>query len=565
MMAMAVRRTSYPQVEPRAADLVTATVAVVPRTLALGEAAGVLSRRRAGLVVARVGRGWAFATADVLARARALGLDGAPLDAVLWAAPAVGRRTPEAAVRRALGPATPVVLVVDGEGPVGAIAREAAAPAALPRSAAAALARLEPGVGRVLDEAGRLGEALGWPVAVVGGVPRDLLGGWPAGAARDLDVVVEGDGREFARRLAERTGGAVREHPAFGTATVALPDGGRLDVATARRERYARPGALPTVEPATLAEDLARRDFSVNALAVRLDGAARGRVVDPAGGLADLARRRIRVLHPLSFVEDPTRVFRAARFATRLGFRLDATTRRLARAAARLDVYADLSGERLMGELRAILREPSPPAVLVALARLGAFRLVEPGYRPPAGLGRRLARVAAIAGGTGPETGGALYLLALGAGLEEGAAEAWAARWGVPAPGRAAMARARRDGPALARRLAGASPATAYTVLSGTPGLSAAWAAALSGTPRVRGHVGAYRDRWRRMPRLLTGHDLKALGLAPGPRFGTLLAEVRRAQAAGRVRTREAALDWARRALARPNGRSPRIRVKKGE
>ena len=168
------------------------------------------------------------------------------------------------------------------------------------------------------------------------------------------------------------------EHVAFLTATLVLPDGRRIDLATARRESYRAPGALPTVEPAALADDLARRDFSLNALAIRLDPPDWGRLVDTTGGLVDLRARRLRVLHPLSFVEDPTRILRAARLAVRLGCRIDPTTRRLAGRAATLDAYQALSADRLRAELELALEEPRPAAVLGEAGRLGAWGLVSP-------------------------------------------------------------------------------------------------------------------------------------------------------------------------------------------
>ena len=372
---MVVRRTTYPQVDPRAGGLMTRAVVLVPRSLPLVEAMRVARRRRARLVLARLGTGWGAATPETLERALGLDLDRAALDAVLWGAPSLDVGVPEIAVRRRLGPATPFAVVLQAGRPVGAVLAGPGACRPLPRSAAQALDRLEGATGEVLRTTGRLGIEAGWRVAAVGGLVRDLLRGRLAAEPRDLDLAVEGDGRLLARRLGRALGGRVREHESFLTATVTLPDGRRVDLATARRERYRRPGALPLVEPATLDEDLARRDFSVNALAVRVDESAWGQVLDPTGGLADLARGRIRILHPLSFVEDPTRIFRAGRFAERLGFRLEPATRRLLRAAAGLEVYAALSGDRLMAELEAILGESRPSAVLARLGRAGAFRL----------------------------------------------------------------------------------------------------------------------------------------------------------------------------------------------
>jgi tRNA nucleotidyltransferase (CCA-adding enzyme) len=561
MNAMVIRRTSYPQVEARAADLVTAAVAVVPRTLTVGAAARVLARRRAGLVAATVGPGWASASAAVLARAVDLGLEGARLDAVLWDAPAVGPKAPEVSVRRTLDPATPAVLVIEGGAPVGAVTRDAA-PLPLPRSVAAALDRLPPEVGRVLVQAGAVGQGLGWPVALVGGVPRDLLSGRRAGVVRDLDLAVEGDGRELARALASTTGGAMREHPAFGTATVTLPDGMRVDVATARRERYPRAGALPVVEPATLAEDLSRRDFSINALGVRLDGAARGRLLDPAGGLADLERRRVRVLHPLSFVEDPTRIFRAARFATRLGFRLNRTTRRLLGAAAGLDAYGALSADRLRAELEAILGEASPAAVLTWLGKAGAFRLVRRGVRVTPAAAARLRRVETAVRelGLAEDAPASLYLLAVGADLAPAELDAWLAGWAVPLRQRGAVARARDGAAEILRELerwvhlvpAERDSLSRVPGLSRAPELTAAWAWVVAPRPALRKFLGHYRRRVRGLRPHLTGDDLSALGLAPGPLFARVLEAARLAQVEGRLTSRDEALGWVRELLRRP-------------
>jgi tRNA nucleotidyltransferase (CCA-adding enzyme) len=561
---MVVRRTSYPQVEPHAAGSMTRAVAVVTPTLELEAAARVARRRGATLLLARVGAGWAGVTPATLEQALVLGLHAAPLASALWGAPALSPRTPEVALRRTLGPATPFAVVVDGGRPVGAALREPDAPAGLPRSAAAALGRLPAETRALLQQAGALGVESGAVVAAVGGFARDLLLDRPAAGRRDLDIAVEGDGRHFARRLAAVVGGTVREHEAFLTATVTLPDGRgetRIDVATARRETYRRPGALPVVEPATLDADLARRDFSINALAIRLDGSAWGQVLDPTGGLDDLARRRVRVLHPLSFVEDPTRVFRAVRFATRLGFRIEPTTRRLMRAATGLDVYAALSGDRLLAEVDAIWREPAPAEVLAGLGRAGAFRLGRRTYRFTPAAAARVERVAAArqALALAPETVRALTLLALSQELDPEAAEAWAGRLGLPSPGRAALARARREGPPLAATLGGARRrADAYAQLRGVPELVAAWAYVLGPRNPARRHVAAHLRHWRHVRPLLTGDDLHAMGLAPGPLFGRLLARLQAAQVAGRLTTRAAAAAWVRRALTRSESRPHR-------
>ena len=152
---------------------------------------------------------------------------------------------------------------------------------------------------------------------------RDILLGEPG---FDVDLAVEGDGQAFAQALARELGGRVQPHDAFGTAVVEYGDDEHVDVVTARRERYDAPAVLPTVEPSTIEDDLFRRDFAINAMAVGLTGEAAGRLVDPFEGRRDLDARTIRVLHDGSFVDDPTRIFRAVRYASRYGFELDEHT-----------------------------------------------------------------------------------------------------------------------------------------------------------------------------------------------------------------------------------------------
>jgi len=194
---------------------------------------------------------------------------------------------------------------------------------------------------------------VGVRAAIVGGFVRDV---WLGREPRELDLVLEGD----VAPLAQALGGDYVVHEPFGTAT-AMGDGWRIDLAMARRERYPAPGALPEVEPASIEEDLERRDFTVNAVAVTLDG---GELIAVEGALEDLAAGSLRGLHDASFSDDPTRLIRLARYAERLGLRIDPHTAALARASG----FATLSGGRLGGELRLAFTEPDPIAVLSHLA-----------------------------------------------------------------------------------------------------------------------------------------------------------------------------------------------------
>jgi tRNA nucleotidyltransferase (CCA-adding enzyme) len=203
---------------------------------------------------------------------------------------------------------------------------------------------------------------------LVGGPVRDILLGRHDVA--DVDVTLEDDSSTFARALAKHTGGRVRSFPQFLTYKVTadgLPD---IDVATARREKYRQPGALPSVEPGRLRDDLLRRDFSINAIAIDI---LSGELHDPANGAHDIESRHIRVLHEQSFIDDPTRVFRALRLAARLGFTLEAQTAELLHDAVAHGALATVTRERLWRELFLAMDEAEAPKVLAALAGAGAL------------------------------------------------------------------------------------------------------------------------------------------------------------------------------------------------
>jgi tRNA nucleotidyltransferase (CCA-adding enzyme) len=230
----------------------------------------------------------------------------------------------------------------------------------------------------IVDALHRLGvqaEEQGTRAYVVGGFVRDMILGVPN---LDIDVVVEGDGVAFAETLAELIGAHVRVHRRFGTAVISFSDQFHVDIASARTEYYTRPGALPTVEASSLREDLFRRDFTINAMAACLEPSCFGAVSDPFAGLRDLDEGVVRVLHGLSFVDDPTRVLRAARFEARYGFSMDAGTEGLARRAVSMGMLAEVSGARVREEFLDILDEPRPATALTRLEALGALGALLP-------------------------------------------------------------------------------------------------------------------------------------------------------------------------------------------
>ena len=260
------------------------------------------------------------------------------------------------------------------------------------------------GGANALESLRRRASAPGPPVYLVGGPVRDLLLGAPV---NDLDFAVEGDAPALAEAVARETGGASKVHRRFGTATVWLR-GDQIDFATARREEYPQPGALPEVTPCSIHDDLARRDFSVNAMALPLSGAET--LLDPMGGQADLASGVIRTLRRRSFIDDPTRLLRAVRYEQRLGFRIDDATMADLRIALAGGAMATVDGDRWRHELERIFAEDRPLSALFRGVELGLLAGICPPLTSAAGLARLRDRLRARWGRTGGGLSGGLGL-----------------------------------------------------------------------------------------------------------------------------------------------------------
>lgn len=233
--------------------------------------------------------------------------------------------------------------------------------------------RLDPGLESLLRDIGKAGAVLGVDVYVVGGFVRDLM---LNRAIEDVDVVVEGDGIAFARYYAELKGCRVNTHQKFNTAVIVFPDGFKVDVASARLEYYATPAALPIVENSSIKRDLARRDFTINTLAIALNPDSYGLLIDYFGAGRDLKDKTIRIIHNLSFVEDPTRVFRAIKFANRFGFNIGKVTSNLIKNAVKIDTFKHLSGLRVLSELKQIFSEENPVPALETMAEYDIEKVI---------------------------------------------------------------------------------------------------------------------------------------------------------------------------------------------
>ncbi|MCA1683157.1 MAG: hypothetical protein LC685_04110 [Actinobacteria bacterium] len=383
------------------------------------------------------------------------------------------------------------------------------------------------------------------PCHLVGGAVRDMLRGDPS---VDLDVAVEGEVAEAAGALAERLGGSAVTHDRFGTATV-RSDHLIVDLAATRREVYSRPGALPTVEPAPLAEDLARRDFTVNAMAIGLSAEDLGRLHDPTGGRADLDAGLIRILDPGSFLDDPTRLLRALRYGSRLGFALERETERLAREAAAAGALATVSGVRVRVELMDLLGEHEAPRSVARLAELGLDRALHPELAADAEL-VAAAKLWALKAGASPALTALAALctgrLELPSGRQE--LERWIEALGLAAPDRDAVLRAAGHAHPLAKELrAHLRASELHELLEGEPHEALALALALGAPadPVLRYTGGLCSARLE-----ISGDDLLAAGVPESPAVGVALRETLRRKLDGELSGREEELRTAL-ALAR--------------
>jgi tRNA nucleotidyltransferase (CCA-adding enzyme) len=362
------------------------------------------------------------------------------------------------------------------------------------------------------------------PAYLVGGAVRDLLRG---ARGVDLDIAVEGDATAAARAIAARTRGDATVHGRFGTATVRA-SGLTADLATTRRELYAQPGALPVVEPALLDEDLGRRDFAINAMAIALSGDELGHLRDPYGGRADLEARVVRVLHERSFLDDPTRLLRAVRYEARLGGRLDADTEALAREAIAGGALDTVSTHRVRDELLDLLAETEVGRAVELLGDLGLDEALHPSLTSDPEL---VASAALACSETGADR--ALAALAALVSHDPERLADWVDALGLTRSDRERVLAAARQAPGLVVPLrAELPPSAVHALLRCEPPETLALALAL-GAPA--GPVLRFLADLHSVHLEITGNDLLEAGVPSGPAVGRALAEVLRRKLDGEL------------------------------
>ncbi len=380
----------------------------------------------------------------------------------------------------------------------------------------------------MLRAIGVLARDMGQTAYLVGGMVRDLAIGR---RNTDLDIVIEGDALGLAGVFARTTGSSVKGRTKFGTCKVESRAFGAIDLATARSESYRYPGALPDVKPSNLKADLARRDFTVNAMAICLDPRRYGRLLDPFGGFTDISGGRLRILHPASFVDDPTRILRGVRFAARFGFTFERKTLDLLRACLQAGCIGSVSGKRIYTELRLICMEEEALRALRLLAKHRIPESIDPalGWSAVRRLHmKRLAsaidRVDASAG----EVFGERWLCwfaGLFVGLQRREAVRLADRLDLPGRVKQACLWVSTGLPRIQVKLSRLDADRAYDVvrlLRAVPpeGIVHLFAAA---GPRQRGLIAAYLKTWRGVSPSLDGRRVMALGIERGPLVGRVL------------------------------------------
>ncbi len=395
-----------------------------------------------------------------------------------------------------------------------------------------------------LKVAGEVADELGVNCYVVGGFVRDLLLRRPN---FDIDLVVEGDGIAFAQSLSKYYGARVRTHKKFGTSVIIFPDGKKVDVATARWEYYEYPAAMPTVALSSIKLDLFRRDFTINTLAIKLNTKDFGQLIDFFGGQRDLKDGVIRVLHSLSFIDDPTRILRAVRFEKRFGFKIGKHTLRLIKNSLRLGILKRLSPKRLFTELKLILEEPDPRPCLKRLSELSVLKEIHPGLVINE---KKMKLLDAVYDCLAwyellyleeKVIKWKVYLCALLYGLSFSEAKEVLERFGIGGKNKIDILSAGQDANNISLRLkTNGEPKNSQIVrvLEAYSLETLLFAMALHGG-EVSRYISLFIRRLSRIRPLTTGEDIKRLGFTPGPIYRNILERLKEARLDGLCKTKE--------------------------
>ena len=393
----------------------------------------------------------------------------------------------------------------------------------------------------LLKLSGEVAEEFGFSAYLVGGSVRDLL---RSEENLDIDIVIEGDGISFAKALGERLHAKVRSHQRFNTAQV-ITEKIKLDVATARTEYYESPAALPKVETSSMKKDLYRRDFTINTLAIKLNPKDFGLLIDFFGGQRDLREKAIRVLHNLSFIEDPTRAFRAVRFSERFGFKISKHTENLMKVAIKMNLFEKLSGPRLYEELLLALNETEPVKTLKRLSDYGLLKVIYPNLIFNEELESTLKSMHETLSWFNllfleeKTDRGVLYLMALFSGLKDEEVRAVIERLSPSLKVRDMIINGMSQARDLMRKLPLDDPVEIYHHLHKLSLETVLFSMALSKDRQKQKVVSQYLTELRKVKTILKGDDLKNMGIQPGPLYSKILTMLLEERLRGHLKSRE--------------------------
>jgi tRNA nucleotidyltransferase (CCA-adding enzyme) len=391
-----------------------------------------------------------------------------------------------------------------------------------------------------IHKAGNTANQLQQRLYLVGGAVRDLL---LERVNLDVDIVVEGDAIKLARAINSENRAQLIVHPRFGTAK--LKWGNRsADLATARAETYARPGALPTVRPGTIKDDLARRDFTINAMAIELNPSHLGELIDPFGGRDDLKKRQVRVLHEKSFIDDATRIWRALRYEQRLDFKIEPATKLLLKR----DIVnlKTISGDRLRHELELVLKEESPEKVLRRAYEMNVLSKLNPTLKGDDWLVETFetARQRCQPDAPQPEFYLALLCYRLSPHDLERLIKFLRLTKATIQILEDTLTIKEKSGELKSPRLA---PSEIYALLHGYNLIAYAANAIAADSEIAAEHIELYLNVLRHIKPALSGEDLKKLGVKQGPRIKEILAQLRQARLDGKISNKKEEEEWVRR------------------
>lgn len=399
----------------------------------------------------------------------------------------------------------------------------------------------------LLEESGTLAEEAGVHVYLVGGIVRDLIMDRPN---LDIDLVVDGDGPAYTALLAKRKNGNIVVHDRFGTSVVMLPGRRRVDVATARTETYETGGALPKVAFGPIEADLDRRDFSINAMAVSLNKGNFGELLDYFEGVEDIRKKRVRVLHHGSFIDDPTRIFRAVRFEQRLGFHMTKETEKLVKVGVEDELLRTVSGARLRNEIMAIFMEKDAAAAVRRLEEFGVWGALVPGLSAGPETVKLFQEVVLAEdelkqGLTPTYKRSDAFIKALLSGTDQDVAESFGCLINLSQSRQKEIIGVMAWAPEACRRLEDhrLPVSVAWEDLHGKTDETLVYVYAVCG-PDARRNIKRFIEIRKTKP-LINGNDLVAMGYRPSARFAGVLQEVLKAQLDGKVDTREAEREMA--------------------